>query len=199
MEDVFELFYRLLYTRFNLSLYTTEDSIRYTFFYSLTNCLHLEPHEIILEYPHPQINMAKVDTFIPYLKDKCVAIEFKYHRAIPGDGNQPMPQNAGRIFRDIFRLSRFTGERDTERLFVYCTDNEMANHFRNRNNVLTEFFDLQHNETLRINREHFVDMPDVFLNAAGEFPPELAYIDIECLYTNELPNEHYLRIYSVII
>lgn len=64
LELVFKEFSNLLKERFSQKIYTTEDSIRYTLFYTLNLIINVEPSEVILEKPHSDIARAKVDTFI---------------------------------------------------------------------------------------------------------------------------------------
>jgi len=64
MKEVLEEFSILLRERLS-KMYTTEDSVRFTFFAALLKRTNIAPHEIILEYPHPKIPGAEVDTYIP--------------------------------------------------------------------------------------------------------------------------------------
>ena len=64
MKDIFAEFAQLLRKRFEQGVYTTEDSIRYTFFAALLAKSDLEAQDVVLEYPHPQIPGAKVDTLL---------------------------------------------------------------------------------------------------------------------------------------
>ena len=64
MKDIFAEFAQLLRKRFGQGVYTTEDSIRYTFFAALLAKSDLEAQDVVLEYPHPQIPGAEVDTLL---------------------------------------------------------------------------------------------------------------------------------------
>src|SRR5437899_2686070 len=122
MENVIAAFADLLRIRFETGVLTTEDSIRYTFFAALLAETALKPNDIVLEYPHPQIHGAKIDTFIPSYNGKPVAIEFKYDRLIPSGAAIPRPQNAGELFKDIWRLMQFAPVTEANRILVFCTD-----------------------------------------------------------------------------
>lgn len=91
---VLPAFAEFLDRRLAKGVFTTEDSVRYTFFWALSQTLKLAPEEIILEHPHPRITRAEIDTYIPDLGGRAFAIEFKYDRENP----------AGRIRRDRKRL-----------------------------------------------------------------------------------------------
>jgi hypothetical protein len=60
IENTLHQFSKLLEKRFPKEIFTTEDSIRYTFFHCLVNYAKLQPSDIILEYPHPSIPNAKI-------------------------------------------------------------------------------------------------------------------------------------------
>ena len=90
-----------------------------------------------LEYPHPGILRAMVDTVILDAKGAPeTAIEFKYHRGIPSGGNLPRTQLAGQLIADFARLRDFP---NVHRFVVYLTDGEMYGYFRN-NNRLSRLF-----------------------------------------------------------
>ena len=80
MQDIFAEFAQLLRKRFGQGVHTTEDSIRYTFFAALLAKSDLEAQDVVLEYPHPQIPGAKVDTLLTSDRGAPVVIEFKYDR-----------------------------------------------------------------------------------------------------------------------
>ena len=46
-------------------MFTTEDSIRYSFFAALMQSEGVSPSDVIQEFPHTKIMNAKVDTYIP--------------------------------------------------------------------------------------------------------------------------------------
>lgn len=62
MKSVFALFGDMLETRLLNEVFSTEDSVRYTFFAALLGAGALRPEQIILEYPHPVIARAEIDT-----------------------------------------------------------------------------------------------------------------------------------------
>ena len=195
INKVFAEFSSLLRTRFAESVYTTEDSIRYTFFIALLTHTDIKPHEIILEYPHPVMS-AQVDTYIPSLDGKPIVVEFKYDRNIPSKSAVPRPQNAGEIFADIYRLHKYTVSptRDRDRLLIYCSDRIMAQHFLNPANGYSGFFDIAQGKTILID-DKFIDSKTVTFKKQIGGP--MAVI-LECLWAESLPQEHHLRIYKII-
>ena len=86
-----------------------------------------------LEYPHPAILRAMVDTVILDAKGAPeTAIEFKYHRGIPSGGNLPRTQFAGQLIADFARLRDFP---NVHRFVVYLTDGEMFGYFSNNSRL----------------------------------------------------------------
>jgi hypothetical protein len=195
MRDILAEFSRLLGIRFERGVPTTEDAVRYTFFYALTTMGGLQPHEILLESPHHGIERAQVDTVVPNFRGKCLAIEFKYHRKAPGAGSAtPHSQNAGETFGDISRLVSFRGGHETERLLVYVTDSVMAGYFRNPRNGFGGFLDLQGGQKFRIDRAFLSEKCKTFQKAAGEgFEAEITYV-----FSASFQAGHELRVYEVL-
>lgn len=194
MQLVLTEFANLLRRRLGQT-HTSEDSMRYTFFSALVNNTNLQPHELILEYPHPKIPGAEVDTYIPSINDrKGLVLEFKYDRQIPSGKNSPRPQKAGKLFNDMFRLTKFNTDTDALRWFVYLTDTEMASYFRNRQNGLTDFFELPVGQELTINDQYINARSETFQKAiGGSFSARL-----RCVCSEALPSEHYLRIFEIL-
>ena len=104
MDIVFTDFTNLLETRFNGNVLTTEDSVRYTLFASMLHN-NISPNAVILEFPHPEIPRAQIDTWMSDFHGKSVAIEFKYDREPPG----------GRVSRRHKRRAPHSG------IFVGCS------------------------------------------------------------------------------
>ena len=177
-----------------LKVPTTEDSIRYTFFAALIASGEIEPHEVLLEVPHPKIRRAKIDTVLPSLSGRPIAIEFKYDREIPSSSAVPKPQNAGELFKDFSRLALYTTNPEPERLLVYCTDHVMVKYFQNIVNGHTAFFSLALRERLMVDDAYIASKPAAFQKALGT---ELL-VELECVWSESLPNHHELRIYNVL-
>lgn len=142
MGEVCEPFVAMLRDRFAASAFTTEDSIRYTFYAAASLHAGVRPIDVILEYPHPTIAGAEIDTMIAANAEReSMAVEFKYDRANPGGSNQNRTQRAAAIFLDVFRLAKVPAGLAARRYMVYVTDSEMAAYLRNPANKLTAFFD----------------------------------------------------------
>lgn len=202
MDDVFEKFTDFLNTCLEdkfCSKYITEDSIRYTFFYSLIECFNMEPHEVILEFPHTheKIKRAKVDTYITNLNCNNLAIEFKYHRKSPNAKDMAKSYNAGKIFKDIFRLSMFDA---TQRLFIYCTDKVMSDYLSKISNGHDRFFNLTPEDNqLIIDSDYLNNKPATFKNVYKKIPEENLQANLRCIWSyDNLPECHKLRIYKII-
>ncbi|MEQ6886227.1 hypothetical protein [Salicola sp. Rm-C-2C1-2] len=166
MIKIFEYFADLLDERFKRGVVTTEDSVRYTFFAALLDS-GIKPHEVVLEYPHPAIDRAKIDTWIPAYDGGSVALEFKYDRDPPGGLNQPKTQKAGHVFKDLYRQLHVATGVKVRSYFVYITSQEMATYFQNPNNGHSEFWDLATDHSLDMVESYFTAKPKTFINAVG--------------------------------
>ncbi len=84
MTNILTYFESLLEERFKIDKNISEDTIRYLFFSSAILSDSAKPNDIFLEYPHPQIEKAKIDTYINFKNEKQDwVIEFKFDREIP--------------------------------------------------------------------------------------------------------------------
>jgi len=195
IKEVFVRFMELLENRFRKGTFTTEDSIRYTFFYCLTSYSSLDPADIILEYPHPVINNAEVDMYIPPKTGRAgLAFEFKFDRTIPSGKNAPRPQKAGKIFADLMRLSLFSSQEDVNRYFVYVTDMEMAQYLQNATNQLCDFFNLMPEQMLRVDKAYIDKHSETFVKSAGS---NINSCEVTCRLSVKVAKEGWLRIYEV--
>ncbi len=124
MHEAAKEFSEILGKRFSKKIHTTEDSIRYIFFHSMMSKMKYGPNDIMLEYPHPAIRRARIDTFIHQNSTyPATALEFKFHRAYHGKTMAPIPQHAESLFKDIFRLVRLQKIMPgTDCYLVYVTD-----------------------------------------------------------------------------
>jgi hypothetical protein len=191
LQSTLERFGELLNVRLSKAIFTTEDSIRFTFFAALLEKGGVQSEDIILEYRHPGIAGAEIDTWIPGFGGVGVAVEFKYDRGIPSGKTTPRTQKAGKVFHDLFRLGQIAS--GMRRLFVYATGPEMASYFANPANGLREFFDLATGRTLRIDREFISGKSATFVSAVGETPD----VEVTSLFERSLPNPHEMRIYEI--
>ncbi len=193
MIEVFEEFGRLLEKRFRREVATTEDSVRYTFFAALLKS-GVTPDQVVLEYPHPEIDRAKIDTWLPDYKGSSIAVEFKYDRDPPGGMNQPKTQKAGAVFKDLRRqalVARATGVRS---YFVYVTSEEMAVYFRNPNNGHSELWSLERGSDMYIDEKYLSGKPKTFQSTlSGSFEAKIVGI-----FHSDLFGGNYLRAYEVL-
>lgn len=193
MPKGFAVFRELLRRRFEANVFTTEDSVRYTFFAALLRD-GLLPEQVILEFPHPLIQRARIDTVIVDGHGApAMAIEFKYDRRNPGGTNQPMPQKAGSAFADLARLLLFPPP--CERYFVYLTDGELARYLDNPRNGLQTFFSLRQDQRRTIDSQFFAGRSATFLHSMGEWPR--ATCTLRGVINEDLPQNHHLRVYEI--
>jgi hypothetical protein len=194
MKKVFAEFSILLNTRLKNSVFTSEDSVRYTFFAALLHTAKIAPHEIILEFPHPCISGAQIDTYVPSTSDrKGLVIEFKYDRQPPGGRNMPRTQNAGEVFNDVYRLACFEEDPLADRLLIYLADAEMAGYLSNSRNQLTDFFQLASGHQLRVDKRYLETKAITFQRCIGGS----LNAALTGLWQEALPNNHHLRIYQI--
>ncbi len=92
-------------------------------------------------------------------------MEFKYDRKIPSGKNAPRPQKAGKLFNDMSRLLRYDETGVCIHIFIYLTDDEMANYMQNPNNNLSEFFKLQKEQKFIIDATFFNNKSITFHNS----------------------------------
>ena len=77
-QETYKTFNDQLFTRLEKNTFTTEDSVRYTFFACLMKHTALATHDIVLEFPHNTLDGAEIDTYLPDYLGSEVIIEFKY-------------------------------------------------------------------------------------------------------------------------
>jgi hypothetical protein len=195
IDETLQLFANLIEERFAKEIFTTEDSVRYTFFYCLTKSRNLSPSDIILEQPHPSIPRAEVDMYVP-AKDGIAEFffEFKFDRTIPSEKNAPKPQKAGKIFADLVRLALLKPNSDGQCHLVYVTDEEMASYFMNKKNRLDDFFNLLPEETLVIDNKYITTHCETFAKTVEN---DIIPFEIKCRLSKKLKQEIWLRVYGV--
>lgn len=191
-HDVLPAFGDLLNTRLGKSVFTTEDSVRYTLFAAILERTSLRPEEIVLEQPHPSIQRAQIDTWIlPTASRRGIAIEFKYDREIPSSQNTPRTQKAGKVFHDLYRLG--LAPANLSRIFVYLSGSEMSSYFLNQSNGLAGFFSLPASQSLKIDATFLHGRSNTFTQACSQVPD----VAVKLIYSRSLPRQHELRVFEV--
>ncbi len=192
MITIFEEFGKLLDERFKRGVVTTEDSVRYTFFAALLKS-GVTPDQVLMEYPHPAIDRAKIDTWLPSYNEGSIALEFKYDRDPPGGKNQPKTQKAGHVFKDLRRQTLLAKEVGVRSYFVYVTSEEMAVYFRNQNNGHAKFWELENGQETSIDEQYLSNKPKTFLNVLGG----VFQAKVVGVFHSSLSGGNYLRAYEV--
>lgn len=193
LDEILKLFADYLDVRLDKGVFTTEDSVRYTFFAAMLSATDLRPEDVIQEYPHAPNSNAKVDTYVPDFAGKGLVAEFKYHRKIPSRSATPHPMNAGELFHDIYRLKSFSAYPCGIRVVVYLTDPEMVGYMSRARNRLDSFFKLERGGTMNIDPAFLQNKCRTFQKAVKvSFSATL-----RCLLSVALPQEHHLRVYAV--
>ncbi|MFL5329211.1 MAG: hypothetical protein ACJ8C4_09865 [Gemmataceae bacterium] len=193
--SAFVEFGRLLRERLTLGILTTEDTIRYTLYVALTTTGGLKHTDLTLEYPHPTLSGAKVDTVISAAaRRESAAFEFKYDRANPGGSNQNRTQRAAKALIDLFRLVKVPAEVAAAKYFVYVTDREMAGYFRNQINRLHGLFDLTEGTEHALGPTSFQGYSRTLTTLVDPFASECV---VTRVFAAELPADHCMRIFRV--
>lgn len=193
LHDCLNFFCDLLQKRFGKTMGTTEDAIRYTFFHAITTKMNIDPHNVELESLHPNSKSQReqIDAIV-HQSDKVLVFEFKYHRKLPKNRSN-VTDKAGQVFYDIFRLARYKKSNPTSRcFFVYVSDSMMADYFKNKKNTLDDFFDLEKNTKLTINKEYLKNKSITFLQNCGE-----VYECILYSYFKKEIKSHFIKIYEI--
>jgi hypothetical protein len=196
LRATLERFDELLQERLNAEVFTTEDSIRYTFFHALIEAGYCKLVEVILEMSHPAIPRAQIDLLILAAQNRpSVAFEFKYDRAIPSGKNLPRPQKAGAVFKDLFRLARIPRVLAQDRYFIYITGPEMLGYFQNPRNHFVKFFNLKEKDRFVITDQFVESQVQTFRNYVKGYVLPCFVVGA---YRQDLPNQHALRIFQVV-
>lgn len=112
--------------------FSTEDNIRYDFFYALTSNNEINPWDIILEAPYPleilnlDSNGSEIDLLVkPTEKiSNGLICEFKYDRKANSTVNKT--NRYGKLVNDLLRLCLLKhNSSNYNSLFVYVSDIEM--------------------------------------------------------------------------
>lgn len=194
MINTLNYFESLLEERFKIDKNISEDTIRYLFFSSLILSNSAKPNDIFLEYPHPQIEKAKIDTYINFKNEKPNwVIEFKFDRKIPSQKSSPKTMKAGKFFKDLYRLKTFNMNDNSRYFFIYVTDPEMFYYFNNESNGLKSFFNLEINKTFYMSENYLDGKSTTFTDM---FPKNFS-CNIQSIYTKNFSNNYFVRIYEV--
>jgi len=194
LKQVFEDFGELLGERLANGINTTEDSVRYLLFYSLTVLGGIDPNGVVLEYPYSVLERAKLDTLVlPRGADKGIAFEFKYHRKNESGKPKPRSMQAGKVFADLWRLHMFNAVK-ADKYFVYVTDDEMNKYYSNRSNGVHDFYNLNVGRELVIDQSYISGKSKTFRENAGKYTDAITVAK-----TYEQNGEDYwLKIYKII-
>ena len=167
LDESFESFAILLRERVCLGIFTTEDAIRYLFFLSVMRTLYVSSNEILLESEHPADSKKQVDMVVVRSETRPeLVFEFKFHRYT--GSMMGLPNNAGQLFKDVFRLAMYKNRKESSGCFaIYVTDSKMVNYFRNPRNKLDDFFNLNIGKRLKIDENYVKNHADTFIDKCG--------------------------------
>lgn len=194
MTKTLTYFESLLEERFKTDKNMSEDTIRYLFFSSLILSNSAKPNDVFLEYPHPQIEKAKIDTYVTFKNEKQDwIIEFKFDRKIPGKKNSPRTMKAGKLFNDLYRLKTCDIDEGSRYFFIYVTDTEMFYYLNNEANGLKGFINLEINKFLKIDESYLIGKRKTF----DEQIPDNFSCTVQSVYSKDFNTNYFVRIYEV--
>lgn len=169
----------------------SEDTIRYTYFHALTTTgwSHLQ---VFQEYPLPGYQGRMMDTVVTTSIGPAIATEFKFHREkIAG---LPLPQLAGGIMSDLFRLAIAHAAWECDCYFVYLTDPTMATYLRKPRSGCADLIDASPGTALPIGVERLKGRTSTFLRALNGFANPGT---VTCVLSDALPGDLHLWIFKV--
>ncbi len=195
MQDVEELmataaeeFVTLLIRRLAARIFTTEDSVLYTFFAALLH-VGIAPEQVILEKPYPNLPDERLDMLLCG-RDGLpqAAMEFKYSREIPSGKSAASTRSAGQLLRDCRRLLAWPDA--VARYFVLISTPKLGGYLGRR---LAPIFSLAPGETLDLDAPFFTGMAPTFHKHMGIWPGNATLRGI----TNApLPGDHHVWIFT---
>ncbi|WP_048160006.1 DUF7662 domain-containing protein [Thermococcus barophilus] len=185
----------------------SEDTVRYMMFHSLTTVGGVDPTDVYLEYPHPQVpnkKYAKLDTFVaPKENRPALAFEMKFQKKI-GNNAMPKPDNAGAVFADILKLALFRKEQgNIKRYFVYVADEHMVSYLSNPARGYEPFISLKENTGFKVTREYLIRKPVTFVRQLKRITEKEDFPEptVICRFRRDLKlgnKEIAIRIYEVV-
>lgn len=188
----YQRFADILSERFEAGTHTTEDAIRFCFHLALLQEMGISHQRLILEYPHPTIKRAKVDTWLePAAGDPGLAVEFKYDREIPSEGSVNKTQRAGAAFHDLYRLTGITEK--YIRVFIYVASPAMNEYFNNERNRLAQFYNQPIGVEFTFARATIDRCAKVLVEAAGPGSD----LHLTLAFKQCLPADHEVRVYHL--
>jgi hypothetical protein len=194
LTPALERFVELLDERLLRGVSTSETVVCCTFVVALIEVTGLKLHEVVFEErKNSKLGSIKTDISLFNFFGKRCSIEFKYHREIPSGWNSPLPQIAGLLFKDIFRLSQDYVPEAVHALFVYLTSDEMTRYLSSPSNGLVDFFDLPVGWRRAIDETYLALRSQTLRRSAGVITP----CTVEALFSCRLCNDHRLRVYGV--
>ncbi len=194
MAQAIAAFIPLLEKRLSAGIFTTEDSVRYTFFAALLQA-GVAPEQVILEARYKAIARAELDLLISSpTQEPLMAAEFKYDRAIPGGKNLDLTRRAGKLFADLSRLLLWHDP--IVFYFIYLTDRAMYNYLCNTDNKVSAIFTLTEGEKESLTVASFNSLTNTFHTAMGPWTHQSS---LRVLINKELLSnpQHHLWIFSI--
>ena len=196
MEKLFDALAHKLQSLFEDNEKLRENELHYTLF-ALMLEQGIEPDDVIVGFPHPHIELAKIDAWLPAREGHPVAIELQYDPAAPDDGAGEVEQTSrfkmGAVFEGLRRLAILREDNSSDNYFIHVVTRELASHIGDPANRLEDFFNLPVGESLRIDKDWLSPRKDNLSPALGD----LFAAKIESLKQSTLPKGHELHIYKV--
>lgn len=192
IKEVLPLFAELMRERLAAGVFTTEDSVRYTFF-----CAYLrlggDHVRLIQEHPHPAQGSAReIDTVVRGDFDRNVAaLEFKYTRIKKATQNGP--QRAGKLLNDMTKLAILPRDFCAAGYVVLLSDMTFVRYLDRSRTRLCHLWRSRPGSAVAVDRS---DMQSMCRSVRDQVhtPCDL---HVETLFASDLPAGHHLRVWRV--
>lgn len=190
-RKTFQVFCDHLKKRISDGQTLTEDSVRYTFFYALTQTEKIDQSHVILEEPHPELLGKEIDMRIMHENGSNTYVELKYHRQ--RKSTLAMPMLAGGLFKDFNRLVLLNSP-NAFRYVVYLTDARMASYFAKQSVNYSNFWDLIEDDHFLFDQSFIDKTCDTFKKSSEKLTPS----KIKLLFSEKFETGHHVKIWQII-
>jgi hypothetical protein len=171
-------------------VYTSEDSVRYSFFSALLQEAYARPEEIVLDYPllDPQ---GTLEMYIgPSPNRPVMMADFRYSRPVPARDDRPRLLFAAQVLGDLARLAGI-GLRSADRLLVLLLTRETITYLKHPSRGLCCLCWLHTGEECVLGRDGISPSQTALRRAVPRAFPGL---NAEMLVAADLPRDHQIRV-----
>ena len=177
----------------------SEDCIRYDFYSAINKKLPTE--NIILEYPHDQLDKKEVDMVAEIEVNEFMACELKYFRRIPSGKNIDRTGAIANFVSDFIKLNKLK-RKIQNKLAICLSDDEMIKYMQNPDNGFDNILNSKTGnefiiENFNKRAKHFKDI--IESKTGIKIPTSNEHkIKVTKLFDMEIGNDHRLIILQII-